>query len=264
MGIGYTKLNMGMTALLLVEKGYTGAQFMQQLGDIVVWITSIAGAMMVLYAVYIAFLFATASDANKRKAARERLIKTVASALIIIALASVLAVIKVTFNTEEGNFTGPSAGGAGSDYNYNATPTMKLSWLPNDDPMAGFEAPLMGTLELNSKYFTDDNGKEIDPEGDQIEFQDCHVVKPQEFWNDNKNKETLDNSAIGQAVFRITIPNVNSAGGQAIPCIKGSNDNYTIRVTVKFVFKDDRKKISTSTIDAVVDSSDCYGITLKY
>ena len=67
---------MGFTLQLLEEKGYTGAQFMKDLGWVVVAIVSIAGAFMTVYAIYIAYLFATATDANKRKAAKDRLMKT--------------------------------------------------------------------------------------------------------------------------------------------------------------------------------------------
>ncbi|MBO4726652.1 MAG: hypothetical protein J5598_03585 [Clostridia bacterium] len=84
-----------MTTQLL----YSGSDFMKDLGWLTTIIVSLAGALMVLYAVYIGFLFATASDANRRKAARERLIKVMASAFIIIALAALLGAINVRFNT---------------------------------------------------------------------------------------------------------------------------------------------------------------------
>ncbi|MBQ7973829.1 MAG: hypothetical protein IJ295_02635 [Clostridia bacterium] len=94
---------MGMMAQLLAEEEYTGAQFIKELSWLITIIISIAGALMTLYAVYIGYLFATASDEGKRKAAKNRLIKILSSALIIFALASCISVINVTFDNAKVN-----------------------------------------------------------------------------------------------------------------------------------------------------------------
>lgn len=88
---------MGMKSQLL----YTGNEFMADLSNIVIWLVSIAGALMTLYAVYIGYLFATASDEGKRKTAKSRLIKLISTIFIVYALAATLNVIKVTFTTLE-------------------------------------------------------------------------------------------------------------------------------------------------------------------
>ena len=88
---------MGMKSQLL----YTGNEFMADLSNIVIWLVSIAGALMTLYAVYIGYLFATASDEGKRKTAKSRLIKLISTIFIVYALAATLNVIKVTFTTIE-------------------------------------------------------------------------------------------------------------------------------------------------------------------
>lgn len=88
---------MGMKSQLL----YTGNEFMADLSNIVIWLVSIAGVLMTLYAVYIGYLFATASDEGKRKTAKSRLIKLISTIFIVYALAATLNVIKVTFTTVE-------------------------------------------------------------------------------------------------------------------------------------------------------------------
>ncbi len=88
---------MGMKTLLL----YEGKDFIAELSNIVIWLVSIAGALMTLYAVYIGYLFATASDESKRKNAKSRLIKIISSVFIVYALAATLGVIKVEFTDIE-------------------------------------------------------------------------------------------------------------------------------------------------------------------
>lgn len=95
-------ITMGMITQLLAEE-YTGAQFIKELSWLITIIISIAGALMTLYAVYIGYLFATASDEGKRKAAKNRLIKILSSVLIIFALASCISVINVTFDDAKVN-----------------------------------------------------------------------------------------------------------------------------------------------------------------
>ena len=88
---------MGITIQLL----YTGEEFIAELSNILVWIISIVGVLMVLYAVYIGYLFATATDEGKRRAAKSRLFKILSSVLIIYALAACIKVIDVNFSKVE-------------------------------------------------------------------------------------------------------------------------------------------------------------------
>ena len=152
---------MGFTLQLLEEKGYTGAQFMKDLGWVVVAIVSIAGAFMTVYAIYIAYLFATATDANKRKAAKDRLMKTVASALIVAACASILAVITVRFDTTEGSIEGPQGGEIGSmvsGITYGENPYLSIDAVVNTD---GGPASLVlkGNFNINSRALVNANGE---------------------------------------------------------------------------------------------------------
>ncbi len=110
---------MGMTLQLLDT---AGDQFMHDLLWLTVIIVSIAGALMTLYAVYIGYLFFTATDANRRKAAKDRAIKVVASTLIVFALVFVLQGIEVSFATdfvqEKSNNSAPSTTNIKYQYSY--------------------------------------------------------------------------------------------------------------------------------------------------
>lgn len=88
---------MGIMTQLL----YTGEDFIAELSNILVWIISIVGVLMVLYAVYIGYLFATATDESKRRAAKSRLFKILSSVLIVYALAACIKVIDVNFSKVE-------------------------------------------------------------------------------------------------------------------------------------------------------------------
>ena len=163
---------MGFTLQLLEEKGYTGAQFMKDLGWVVVAIVSIAGAFMTVYAIYIAYLFATATDANKRKAAKDRLMKTVASALIVAACASVLAVITVRFDTTEGSVEGPQGGEIGSmvsGITYGENPYLSIDAVENNDG-GPTSLVLKGYFNINSRALVNANGEKIDPSGTNVVF----------------------------------------------------------------------------------------------
>ena len=88
-------------ALLLSDNG--GATFKADALKILFWIFTIVDALLVGYAVYIAFLFATATDAAKRTAAKSRLIKVFSSLLCIIALTMTLKAIDINFDPVQGN-----------------------------------------------------------------------------------------------------------------------------------------------------------------
>jgi len=123
---------MGMTNQLLAD---SGATFMAELKWLVVILVSIAGALCVLYAVYIGYLFATATDEGKRRAAKSRFIKVLSSALIIVAMAFALNAINLRFDTPDngGNGTDPDnlldgVQQAGTGFIYNKYDTPKI-WI---------------------------------------------------------------------------------------------------------------------------------------
>ena len=92
---------MGMLSQLLAGVNDGGTEFVDGLKWLVVVLVSIAGSLCIIYAIYIGYLFATATDDGKRRAAKERLIKVLSSLLIIFALAMCLTVIDVRFTTPE-------------------------------------------------------------------------------------------------------------------------------------------------------------------
>ena len=89
---------MGMLSQLLAEVNDGGTEFVDGLKWLVVVLVSVAGSLCILYAIYIGYLFATATDDGKRRAAKDRLIKVISSGLIIFALAMCLTVIDVNFS----------------------------------------------------------------------------------------------------------------------------------------------------------------------
>lgn len=223
-------MKMGMTTQLLAQQAYTGAQFMKDLGNIVVILVSIAGALMTLYAVYIAYLFWTATDANKRKAARERLIKTVASSLIVIGLAAVLTVINVRFNAAEGRISGPTVGQGGnyaSDYTYAAEPEFVFKKVNvSGKNMAE------GVLQLDSR-FLQENGAAIDPNGNKVKFEVCQIVSPN--WKDMGivDAAVISNGNLGKMTYAINLKEFS------IPAGESEGGSYYVTVAIKFTVSGD-------------------------
>ena len=173
---------MGMTTQLL----YSGADFMKELGWLTTIIVSLAGVLMGFYAVYIGFLFATASDANKRKAARERLIKVMASAFIIIALAALLGAININFSkikTDNNNKSVEDRYSSGNlkGWNYSENVEMNLGYKNNPIGYGGYTSPeFSGNFKISMANFTKD-GVKID--ADEYEFGGCEVTEPSSFNN---------------------------------------------------------------------------------
>ncbi len=223
-------MKMGMTTQLLAQQAYTGAQFMKDLGNIVVILVSIAGALMTLYAVYIAYLFSTATDAHKRKAARERLIKTVASSLIVIGLAAVLTVINVRFNAAEGRISGPTVGQGGnytSDYTYAAEPEFVFKKVNvSGKNMAE------GVLQLDSR-FLQENGAAIDPNGNKVKFEVCQIVSPN--WKDMGivDAAVISNGNLGKMTYAINLKEFS------IPAGESEGGSYYVTVAIKFTVSGD-------------------------
>ncbi len=244
--IGYTINEMGLTSQLLAE--YTGKNFMSDLGNLVVVIVSVAGALMTLYAIYIAYLFATASDPTKRKAARERLVKTVASTLIIIGLASVIAVINVHFNKAEGRIDNISGGGGTnytSAYSYDSFTTFMFSEGTAQDGC--FVA--QGSFSLSAANIKM-NGVAFGEAGQTIRFQKCRVVSPQ--WNVLNSNFDIDNP--GTATYTCSLKSDNNP--YAITISGNQNgDSYTVTVAVTFVMESNPDKELSVNIDVILDST---------
>ena len=123
---------MGMTKQLLAD---SGATFMAELKWLVVILVSIAGALCVLYAVYIGYLFATATDEGKRRAAKSRFIKVLSSALVIVAMAFALNAINLRFDIPDNGENGTDPDNlldgvqqAGTGFIYNKYDTPKI-WI---------------------------------------------------------------------------------------------------------------------------------------
>ena len=231
---------MGMTAQLLA---YTGAQFMKELGNIVVMIVSIAAALMTLYAVYIGFLFATASDANKRKAAKDRLIKTVASALIVIALSAVLGVINVNFNTVDGGHTG--TGTPGKIINTTSTYASPVGTTLSYKSESG-HGIVTGEVRLDSKNIKRDNVN-LDKSGNNIIFQECYVAEPKGW-----PKGTFNAGQVGSGIWNFSIESDKPT--VYVPCKKNDDGNYIIVLTVTYHNKSDQTNGSFA-VDVILQRS---------
>lgn len=222
---------MGITAQLL--EGYTGTKFMQELGWLVVVIVSIAGALMTLYAVYIGFLFATASDANKRKAAKDRLIKTVASALIVIALSAVLGVINVNFNTVQGNekkITPRENTVQMRNYTYNGDVIMTLNYKQEQYPV------VTGSITLDRNKIVC-NG---DPINETVILQGCSVAAWRGHFSSEVNGFKLDlkyRSSEKDPQVYLPFDGVTN-GGQS----------YTVNLTVEFVLGSKNGPVTDQTL----------------
>ena len=241
--IGYTINEMGLTLQLLAE--YTGRKFKSDLGNLVVIIVSAAGALMTLYAIYIAYLFFTASDANKRKAARERLVKTIASVLIIVGLASVLSVINVTFNKAEGRIDGPSSGSNtnySSVYSYNAVPTLKFV---KGQPSQGCYVAT-GSFSLSAKDIVM-NGVTLDEKENTVRFQKCHIVSPA--WSVLNENFSID--SVGEATYTCSLKSEQQYS-ISIRCNKKNESSY-ITVAVTFVMENDPSKELSFNVDVFLD-----------
>ena len=140
---------MGMISQLLAA--YTGNDFMRELKDVLILIFGAAGALCTLYAIYIGYLFATASDEAKRRTAKNRFIKILSTALIIVALAFVMGGMNLTF-TETG-------GGSGSG---------------SDDLMSGLDK-----YEKSSTIYNEKIGKKTVAPGKTISFE----IDPSNIYN---------------------------------------------------------------------------------
>ena len=85
-------MNWGIARLLLkADNG--GAEFRKGLFQVLTWIIAVVGSLLILYAVYLFFAMATADNEDKRRKARQRVVKIFSSVFIIIALIFALQAI---------------------------------------------------------------------------------------------------------------------------------------------------------------------------
>ncbi len=120
---------MGMVNQLL-DGEYTGSTFLLELAGILSLIMTVVGTLFVLYAVYICYLFFTATDEGKRKNAKSRLLKVISSVVIVYIMALSLKLIDVHFTkVEADNVDGGGNGPNWSStvYEYSEVPVLKLS-----------------------------------------------------------------------------------------------------------------------------------------
>ncbi|MBS7400917.1 MAG: hypothetical protein KIG16_00175 [Eubacteriales bacterium] len=252
---------MGMTTQLLAA--YTGQQFIKDLSWIVVIVVSIAGALSTLYAVYIFYLFMTASDPTKRKAAKDRLIKVFSSTIIIVALAGVLAVLDVIFVTQKGSYTGPIAGGNGvreySSYTMDGDVSCTLSANPKS---GGLE--ITGTFSLFTSMIKGD-GAQIDPKGNLTTITDVRVVSPSDWPTPLKFSDklsvyaTTDDKSGGNVtnckfVIMASGFRPESGGYVTIPVV--SQEPNIITVAVKFNYVADASKSYGATCNVKLRTND--------
>ena len=230
-----------MTRLLLDEKGKA---FINGLSNVVVYICLAVAILSIVYAVYIAYLFFTASDQNKRKAAKDRLIKTLASCLIIFTAAAILKGLDISFNETGGDYDGTKEPDQPviQTYHYEGTPEFNFG-RTNNTPAGGggvsfvyFEGSFM---ICGYNIFDDVTGKSITASGKNIFIKKCNIVNP-DGWLKNLNDETADGSITrfnntNDATFKYTTKFYGGAKYD-FPCIGDENnsDNLFIMVEVSF------------------------------
>ncbi|MCQ2382081.1 MAG: pilin [Clostridia bacterium] len=234
---------MGMTAQLLAGE-YTGTQFMKELGNLVVVIVSIAGALMTLYAVYIGYLFASASDANKRKAAKTRLIKVIASSLIIVGLASVLSVINVNFNKVESNNSQSSNSDltAVASYTYNGSPVMVFKHEAR-------QSMVKGTLKFDpGNIYIEETP--ISLAGRTARFSSCSIIAP------SGNGYTVNfNLSTNELIvsYKYSAAELyNNSGKIFLPSASNENNQDIIKILLTFCYTDEPAKIFPVTVDVLL------------
>ena len=233
---------MGFMSQLL----YTGAEFMHDLGNLTVIIVGAAGAMMTLYAIYIGFLFATASDANKRKAARERLYKVVGSAFIIIGLAIVLGTINVRFNKVEGSVTDTNNGTNGnfsSQYSYGESVSMTLNYTNR-------RGTTQGTMVILDGSKIKKDGKLISTKKDTVQFLSCDVIAPSDWTNISKNPFDIRDT---KAIYNFEIEGSTVYGTMV-------NKNICVSLKVSFTLSSDTSKTYSMKVNVLLVAGT--GVTL--
>ena len=97
--------------LLLAEK-----TFNEDLLEIISYIAIIFGGLVTLYALYLAYAMATASDAGRRAEAKKRVINSIAIVLILIALVGMLKIMDTKTTTVSATGYEMKISGSGTSY----------------------------------------------------------------------------------------------------------------------------------------------------
>ncbi len=254
------KMNMGITLQLLAP--YTGQKFIQDLSWLVVILVSIAGALSTLYAVYIAYLFFTASDPTKRKAAKDRFIKVISSSIIIVALAGILGALDVTFVEQKGNYTGPVAGDGGvvyaNNYAYDGSAEMMLTGNQYNGKITA-----TGSFTIYTIYIKGD-GAQVDKYGDKVKIKSCSVVTPTDWPGANLaltelsvNADTFMDTTgaeINGAEIKFSITTKSNMYAAQIPVVKSDKGNI-ITVAVECVYIQNQMQSFTVYIPVYLSSN---------
>ena len=101
---------MGAFDILLLG---AGDNFVNGLLSVLSWIFAAIGGVFLLWALYLAFLMANASDGDKRRKAKERMFKGISVLLITVALVGLLQIINVNLGENPVGETGGAAVSAG-------------------------------------------------------------------------------------------------------------------------------------------------------
>ena len=154
---------LGMMALLLSDNA--GATFKADALKILFWIFTIVDALLVAYAVYIAFLFATATDAAKRTAAKSRLIKVFSSLLCIIALTMALKAMDINF--------GPVGGSNSNSGKQDWVDESKFSFIYVGNDEITLSAGKEYTITFDKSKIKDERDAKISE--NKLEFIECEL-----------------------------------------------------------------------------------------
>ena len=215
---------MGMMAQILAP--YSGSQFMTDLRWLVTILVTIAGALMTLYAVYIGYLFATASDEGKRRAAKTRLMKVLGSALIVFAMAAILGMLNVNFTELEKPSTNKGGGNSNqspqSGFEYIGTPRLALN--PNTNEVWHMISIRDATFEVDADYIIYNNGYF---EKGSIQIVECSIQGPalprgeegsSSGWKGNQQTQTYHYWYAKEGTTELTVQCYNINGKN---CLKG-------------------------------------------
>ncbi|MBO4823153.1 MAG: hypothetical protein J5580_01115 [Clostridia bacterium] len=248
---------MGITTQLLAS--YSGQQFIKDLSWLVVILVSIAGALCTLYAVYIAYLFFTASDPTKRKAAKDRLIKVVSSALIIFVLAGILRLIDVNFISQTGSYGGSNSNFTSTITNYSDAVEMTLK--AEDIYSNGGTVPrvqsvkITGSFALHGFRIKGENGTPIDGTGKSVEFKSCRVASPKGW---EGVKFTFSNQGSYTDVkMEVTEQNEGSfyAGKVTLPVVSLDPNKITVIVGYNYNDANGEKQSGSAMVDVLLTTN---------
>lgn len=250
---------MGITTQLLAS--YSGQQFIKDLSWLVVILVSIAGALCTLYAVYIAYLFFTASDPTKRKAAKDRLLKVVSSALIIFVLAGILRLIDVNFISQTGSYGGSNSNFTSTINNYDGSDGVEMT-LQAEEIYSNGNVPRVQSLKITGSFavygykIKGENGTPIDGTGKSVKFKSCRVASPKGLWEGVKFTFS-DQGSYTDVQMQCTAQNEGSfyAGKVTVPVISLDPNRITVVVGYNYVDANGESQSGSTMIDVLLTTN---------